>query len=117
MQLSQIPDVRLEGGGVMFKYLVFDLELAGEKKTILRALNYQPYLPNMEEQIIKATKEELEESGFFESGGDFKVGGGASMAFNLYYETITLFGNSQSYGAENNREAAAKMMESAFPEH
>ena len=117
MALSEIADVRLEGGGVMFQYLLLQLERAAEKRSIVRGLNYKPYAGKIEEQIVKSAREELGENGFFENGGDLQIGGGGSLAFNLYYEKITLFGSNPTYGMEENREAVAKMIEKAYPEH
>ncbi len=117
MSLAEIADVRLEGGGVMFQYLLIQLEWAAEKRTIVRGLNYQPYVGNIEEQIVKSAREELGENDFFEKGGDLQVGGGGSVAFNLYYENITLFGSNPTYGVEEDREAVAKMIEKTYPEH
>ncbi len=117
MSFSDIADIRLEGGGVMFQYLLLQLEWAVEKRTIVRGLNYQPYAGKIEEQIVKSAREELGENGFFENGGDLQIGGGGSVAFNLYYEQITLFGSNPTYGMEENREAVAKMIEKAYPEH
>ena len=117
MSLSEIADIRLEGGGVMFQYLLLQLERAAEKRTIVRGLNYQPYAGKIDEQIVKSAREELGENGFFEMGGDLQIGGGGSVSFNLYYEHITLFGSNPTYGMEENREAVAKMIEKAYPEH
>ncbi len=117
MSLSEIADVRLEGGGLMFQYLLLQLDCAAEKRTIVRGLNYQPYVGKIEEQIVKSAQEELGENSFFEDGGDLQIGGGGSAAFNLYYEQITLFGSNPTYGMEENREAVAKMIEKAYPEH
>ncbi len=101
----------------MFQYLLLQLERAAEKRTIVRGLNYQPYVGTIEEQIVESAREELGENGFFENGGDLQIGGGGSVAFNLYYEQITLFGSNPTYGMEENREAVAKMIEKAYPEH
>ncbi len=117
MSLAEIADVRLEGGGVMFQYLLLQLEWEAEKRTIVRGLNYQPYVAKIEEQIVESAREELGENGFFEKGGDLQIEGGGSVAFNLYYENITLFGSNPTYGVEENREAVAKMIENAYPEH
>jgi len=117
MSLAEIADVRLEGGGVMFQYLLLQLEWDAERRTIVRGLNYQPYVGKIEEQIVESAREELGENGFFEKGGDLQVGGGGSVAFNLYYENITLFGSNPTYGMEEDRDAVAKMIESAYPEH
>ena len=117
MSLAEIADVRLEGGGVMFQYLLLQLEWDAERRTIVRGLNYQPYVGKIEEQIVESAREELGENGFFEKGGDLQIGGGGSVAFNLYYENITLFGSNPTYGMEEDRDAVAKMIESAYPEH
>ncbi len=117
MSLAELADVRLEGGGVMFQYLLLQLKWDAERRTIVRGLNYQPYVGKIEEQIVESAREELGENGFFEKGGDLQVGGGGSVAFNLYYENITLFGSNPTYGMEEDRDAVAKMIESAYPEH
>ena len=117
MPFSELADVRLEGGGVMFQYLLLELTWAAQKKAIVRGLNYKPYAGKTEERVVKWAKEELGESGFFESGGDLQIGGGGSVAFNPYYETITVFGSSQTYGVEENREAVVKLIETSYPEH
>lgn len=118
MELSNIQDVRLqEGGGVTFKYLALTLELQGEKKCILRALNYTPYREGMEEEIIAWTKEELDELGFFRAGGDFVVLGGGTLTVNPYDETICLYGSNKPYGPERDRQAVALTVQSAFPNH
>ncbi len=101
----------------MFQYLLLQLEWDAERRTIVRGLNYQPYAGKIEEQIVKSAREELGENGFFENGGDLQIAGGGSVAFNLYYEHITLFGSNPTYGMEENREAVAKMIEKAYPEH
>lgn len=111
-----VPDVQLEGEGVMFRYLLFDLEQGGVSKTILRGVNYQSYNTGLEQEIIRTTREELRTRAFFEGGGELNVKGGASVAYNPYYETITLFGTSSNYGAEEDREASAKLLERAYPE-
>ena len=118
MELSEIQDVRLEeGGGVTFRYLVLNLQLRGEKKLALRALNYLPSRKGMEEQIIAWTKEELDEVRFFASGGDFVISGGGSLTLNPYDETICLFGSNKPYGSENDRESLARLVEAAFPDY
>ena len=111
MPFSELADVRFEGGGVMFQYLLLELKGAAQKKAIVRGLNYKSYEGNTEEQIVKWAKEELGESGFLESGGELQIGGGGSVAFNTYYETITVFGSSQTYGVEEDREAVVKLIE------
>lgn len=111
-----VPDVQLEGEGVMFRYLLFDLERAGVSKTILRGVNYQSYNADLEQEIIRTTREELQGHAFFEGGGQLNVKGGASVAYNPYYQTIKLFGTSSNYGAEEDRKASAKLLECAYPE-
>ena len=117
MELSEIASVRLEEGGVMFKYLLIQLEREGQTKTVVRGLNYQSYRGDLEEQIVQATEQELRDSSFLDQGGSFEVAGGGSITLNPYYETITLFGASSRYRAEGNREPVAKMLEAAYPEH
>ncbi|MCZ6768524.1 MAG: hypothetical protein O7D93_04680 [Acidobacteria bacterium] len=117
MPFAELADVRLEGGGVMFQYLLLELTWAAQKKAIVRGLNYKPYAGKTEERVVKWAKEELGESGLFESGGDFQIRGGGSVAFNTYYETITVFGSSQTYGVEEDREAVVKLIETSYPEH
>ena len=117
MPVAELADVRLEGGGVMFQYLLLELKGAAQNKAIVRGLNYKSYEGKTEEQIVKWAKEELEESGLLESGGEFQVGGGGSLSFNTYYETITVFGSSQTYGVEEDREAVVKLIETSYPEH
>ena len=60
-----VPDVQLEGEGVMFRYLLFDLERSGVSKTILRGVNYQSYNVDLEQKIIRTTREELQGTYFF----------------------------------------------------
>lgn len=116
MGLSEIPSVRLEdSGGVTFKYLVLVLQLDGQKISIVRGMNYQPYHPDFEEKIIGWTKQELDDVGFFDRGGDFVVKGGGSLTLNPYDETISIFGSNGPYGPEKNREAVAELVQSAFP--
>ena len=118
MRLPEIPEVRLEdSGGVTFSYLVFQLELGGEKKSVVRGLNYQPSERAVEERIIGWAKDELEECGFFESGGDFLVEGGGSLTINPYDETVVLFGSNKAYGSERDREEVARRFERSFPNH
>ena len=117
MELSEIASVRLEEGGVMIKYLLFQLDREGQAKAIVRGVNYQSYREGLEEQIVQAAEQELRDSSFLDQGGGFEVAGGGSITLNPYYETITLFGASRSYGVEQDREAVAKMLEVAYPEH
>ncbi len=117
MDLSELASVRLEEGGVMFKYLLIQLEREGQAKAIVRGVNYQAYREGLEEQIVLEAEQELRDSSFLDQGGGFEVTGGGSITLNPYYETITLFGASQGYGAEGNREAVAKLLEAAYPEY
>ncbi|MDA2935374.1 hypothetical protein MYX82_13705 [Acidobacteria bacterium AH-259-D05] len=117
MELSEIASVWLEEEGVIFKYLLIDLEKAGESKAIVRGLNHTPYAGNIEEEIVNSTEEELKEGNFFENGGNLQIKGGGSITINSYNGTIALYGASQTYGAEKNREAVASMIEDAYPEH
>ena len=117
MKLSEIASVRLEEGGVMFQYLLIQLEREGQAKAIVRGVNYQSYREGLEEQIVQAAQQELRDSSFLDQGVGFEVAGGGSITLNPYDETITLFGASQRYGVEGSREAVAKMLEAAFPEH
>ncbi len=118
MELLEIRDVRLvEEDGVTFKYLVLTLTLGEERKSVLRGLNYLPANKRMEEQIIRQTKEELDEVGFFAAGGDFVVDGGGSLTLNPYDETVCLFGANTPYGWETDREATARMVQTTFANH
>ena len=101
----------------MFKYLLIQLEREGQTKAIVRGLNYQSYRGDLEEQIVQTAEQDLRDSSFLDQGGAFEVDGGGSITRNPYYETITLFGSSQRYGAEGNREAVARILEAAYPEH
>ncbi len=117
MELSEIASVRLEEGGVMYKYLLIQLEQDGQTKAVVRGLNYQSYRKDLEEQIVRTAEQELRDSRFLDQGGSFEVTGGGSITLNPYCQTMTLFGASQIYGAEGNREPVAKMVEAAYPAH
>jgi hypothetical protein len=117
MKLSEISDVRLQTKGVMFKYLLFEIEQSGEKKKLVRGVNYQPYHNDVDDQIVQWVREELREGSFFEKGGDFRIEGGGTITLNPYSETLAVFGASVVYGEEENREDVAKMFERAFPDH
>ena len=117
MELLESPEVRLQTEGVMFKYLYFEAQQSGQTKGFVRALNYAPYVSDLEEQIVLWLREELEATNFFIAEGVLKTLGGGTMTLNRYYETITLFGASESHGAEENREAVARSIEGAFPDH
>ena len=118
MELLEIRDVSLGGeGGVTFKYLVLTLTLGEKKRSVLRGLNYLPANKQMEERIIRQTKEELDEVGFFAAGGDFVVDGGGSLTLNLYDKTVCLFGANTPYGSETDREATARTVQTSFENH
>ena len=116
MKLEEIPDVRLQTKGVMFQYLLFKVIRAGKSKSIVRGVNYQLYQNNAAEQLIKWVREELEEESLLDQGG-LNIEGGGTLTLNPYYETLTLFGSSQTYGEEKNRADVAKMFEQSFPDH
>ena len=101
----------------MFKYLLIQLERQGQTKAVVRGLNYQSYRDGLEEQIVQTAKQELRDSSFLDQGGSFEVTGGGSITLNPYCQTLTLFGASERYGAEGNREPVAQMLEAAYPEH
>ena len=115
MSLREIPDVSLQGNGVTFKYLIFQLHKGAESKTILRGLNYLPYRTQMDEAIIRHTNRELEKRGLFERGGEFSVEGGGTLTLNRYYDTVALYGANSVYGEEENRAASAEKIWQAFP--
>ncbi len=117
MELTEIQSVQLMDSGVVFRYLVFSLELKGQQQRIVRALNYQPEESGVEERIIAQTKVGLDGVGFFDAGGEFGIEGGGSLASNPYYRTMTFFGADSVYGAEKNREGIAKMAESELGDH
>jgi len=117
MELTEIPRMRLLDTGVVFRYLVFTLELRGQQQRIVRALNYQPEESSVEERIIGRTKSELDDHGFFSAGGEFGIEGGGSLARNPYYRTLTFFGADCVYGAEKDREGMAKAVETELGDH
>ncbi len=117
MKLGEIPDVRLQTKGVMFQYLLFEIEQAGQSKTIVRGVNYQPYRDDADEQLVEWVREELQEGNSLDQDGGLKIEGGGTITLNPYYETLTLFGASQEYGEEKNRADVARMFEQAFPDH
>jgi hypothetical protein len=117
MKLEEIPDVRLQTKGVMFQYLIFKIVSAGKSKTIVRGVNYQLYYDNADEKLMKWVRKELEEDSLLDQGGGVKIEGGGTLTLNPYYETLTLFGSSQTYGEETNRADVAKMFEQSFPDH
>ncbi len=115
--LSDIVAVDVEPAGVHFRYLVFQLQVDSQSKLLVRALNFRPYRDELEQQIINWTWQGLEASGFTESGVQLSVGGGGTLNINPYYETVTLFGESPEYGAEEERETVAGLMQEAFSDH
>lgn len=118
MDLSQIPGVRLQDGdSVTFQYLVINLELKGEKKSILRGQNWRPYQPDVDAEIIAWTKEELDGFDFFDQGGDFLVEGGGTLTLNPYDETVALYGANRPYGPEKDRAETAKVVQASYPDH
>ena len=117
MEFAEIDNVQLEEGGVMFRYLLIQIERNGQTKDIVRGVNYQSYREGLEEKIVQAVERELRDRDFIEGGGVIKVDGGGSIALNPYQETVILFGSSQGYGVEQDRECVAKMLGVAYPEH
>ena len=118
MELLEIRDVSFGGeGGVTFKYLVLTLTLGEKKRSVLRGLNYLPANKQMEEEIIRQTRDELEEADFFAGGGEFLVDGGGSLTLNPYDQTVCLFGSNIPYGCETDREATARTVQTSFPNH
>ncbi len=117
MELSQVQGLQLMDGGVVFRYLVFSLELKGQQQRIVRALNYQPEESGVEERIIAQTKAGLDEAGFFDAGGEFGIEGGGSLARNPYYRTLSFFGADTVYGAEKDREGIARMVKTELEDH
>ena len=132
--LSNIPAVNVERGGVHFRYLVFQLqckfvaklwprfqylspEQSDETRLLVRALNFRPYRDELEQQIINWTWQGLEEFGFDESGAQLSVGGGGTLNINPYYGTVTLFGESPEYGPEEERETVARLVQERFSGH
>lgn len=117
MALEQIRDVELLGDGVVFQYLVFSLQLEGATKRIARGSNYISSGVDSEEALIRWTRQDLEDAGFLDEGGDFTVQGGGSLARNPYNGTLTLFGKNTAYGADPDRESLARTFQTAFPDY
>ncbi|MFQ5739676.1 MAG: hypothetical protein ACE5JX_11755 [Acidobacteriota bacterium] len=117
MRLAEIPDVCLEESGVTLKYLVLRVASNGEEKILVRGLNYRPYDPGLEKRIVERTFDELDEAGFDEENDILEVGGGGALSRNPYDQTISLFGADPVYQQEADREATAKLVERAFPDH
>ena len=117
MDLKEIRDIELLGDGVVFQYLVFSLHLAGATKKIARATNYISSGVDNEEALIRWTRQDLDDAGFLEAGGEFTVQGGGSLARNPYYGTLTLFGKNTAYGADSDRESLAQAFKAEFPEY
>lgn len=115
MEILQIPELDLQGGGVMVKYLRFSVQGAEGKRQIVRGVNYLPYQADIEKEIVEFTSRELQESSG--DAGDLTVEGGGSITINLYYETITLFGTSTHHGVEQERAETAAILERAYPDY
>ena len=117
MALEEIRDVELLGDGVVFQYLVFSLQLEGATKRIARGSNYISSGVDSEEALIRWTRQDLEDAGFLDAGGEFTVQGGGSLARNPYYGTLTLFGKNTAYGADPDRESLAQTFKAEFPDY
>ncbi len=117
IDLSKIPRLEVEDGGVHFRYLVFRLTVEDQEGVLVRALNFQPYREELDQSIINWAWQSLEDTGLDESGATLQVGGGGSLAINPYYETVTLFGASSEYGPEEERETVARLFQDAFPDY
>ncbi len=117
IDLSKIPRLEVEEGGVHFRYLVFRLTVEDQEGVLVRALNFQPYREELDQSIINWAWQSLEDTGLDESGATLQVGGGGSLAINPYYETVTLFGASSEYGPEEERETVARLFQDAFPDY
>ena len=117
IDLSKIPRLEVEEGGVHFRYLVFRLTVEDQEGVLVRALNFQPYREELDQSIINWAWQSLEDTGLDESGATLQVGGGGSLAINPYYETVTLFGASSEYGTEEERETVARLFQDAFPDY
>jgi hypothetical protein len=112
-KLSEIPDVRLDTQGVMYKYLILKLESAGEAKEIVRGLTST----EDEARAVRWVEEELDEAGIGEDARRIEILGGGSLSLNPYSETVTVFGASPKYGEESDRAAVAHLVEKAFEEY
>lgn len=117
MQLLEIPEVELAGGGVMFQYLILELTNGEQTKTLLRGMNFQTYVDRIPERILESTREEIKGAGFEGSAENLTVDGGGTITLNPYTQEIVLFGASPEHGPEKNRSAAAAMLERAYPDH
>lgn len=117
VELSEIPTVRFGTDGVMFNYLVLELEWEGKKKGLVRGLNFTPYAGSPDDQVLRWVEGELKAAGIDESSRRLEVKGGGSISRNPYDETVTLFGASRRFGAEPDRKAVAKLLEAAFEGH
>ena len=117
IDLSKIPRLEVEEGGVHFRYLVFRLTVEDQEGVLVRALNFQPYREELDQSIINWAWQSLEDTGLDESGATLQVSGGGSLAINPYYETVTLFGASSEYGPEEERETVARLFQDAFPDY
>ena len=117
IDLSKMPRLEVEDGGVHFRYLVFRLTVEDQEGVLVRALNFHPYREELDQSIINWAWQSLEDTGLDESGPTLQVGGGGSLAINPYYETVTLFGASSEYGPEEERETVARLFQDAFPDY
>ena len=117
IDLSKIPRLEVEDGGVHFRYLVFRLTVEDQEGVLVRALNFQPYREELDQSIINWAWQSLEDTGLDESGATLQVGGGGSLAIDPYYETATLFGASSEYGPEEERGTVARLFQEAFPDY
>lgn len=109
-KLSEIPNVRLNTEGVMYKYLLLKIEVGKESKEVVRGLTSLVD----ETETVQWVERELEKVGIEEGQRQIEVLGGGSFALNPYYETITLFGASPKYGEESDRLSVATLMETVF---
>jgi len=117
IDLSKIPRLEVEDGGVHFRYLVFQLTVENQEGVLVRALGFRPYREELDQRIINWAWQGLEDTGLDESGATLQVAGGGSLAINPYYETVTLFGTSSEYGPEEERETVARLFQDAFPDY
>ncbi len=117
MGLDELPEVRLEEAGVMFKYLVLKLASNGGERVLVRGVNWKPYEPDAVQRIVNWTWDELEAEGFQEGRDELALEGGGTLSVNPYYEKITLFGEIPGVGSEGDRQATCRMVQAAFPDH
>ena len=115
--LKRIPALDVESSGVHFRYLVFRVTVQDQDAVLVRAVNFRPYREELDQRIVNWAWESLEEAGLDESQARLEVGGGGSLSINPYYLTVTVFGASPRYGAEEDREAVAGLVQDAFPDY